>query len=228
MSFFIDFLTSGGIQFMLPIFGLLVVASTLIVERYLTLTYNFDVRNRFFARIRSMVKDGKVQEAYQACLTTSHPLSKVLAAVLYNSNNSPEAIDSAASIEIQKVLPGIQARTTYINTIGNVATLVGLLGTIVGLIQSFASLTGLSAAEKSAALTAGISTAMNTTAFGLVVAIPCIICFSYLSTKEESIIKKYDEIISEITHLVVHKPHQKAVVNESTEFREFKEFKKHG
>jgi biopolymer transport protein ExbB len=227
-----EFMVKGGLEWMLPIAFLLVLACTLILERSMALFLNYDIKGtsmKFFSRVKSLVKDGRIQDAYQQCLTTSHPLSKVLAAILYNSNNTPDAIDAAASIEIQKVLPGIQKRTSFINMMGNVSTLLGLLGTISGLIASFSSLTtAASAAEKTKLLTEGIAVAMNTTAFGLVVAIPCIIFYSYLTSKEDSIVKKYDEIISEVTYLVVHKPHQKSVVNESTEFREFKEFKKHG
>jgi biopolymer transport protein ExbB len=153
----------------------------------------------------------------------SHPLSKVLAAILYNSNKGKDAIESASSIEIQKVLPYIQNGTNYINMCANIATLLGLLGTIQGLIESFTSLNGVSGAEKSAILAQGISTAMNTTAFGLVVAIPCVIFYTILTNKEESILKKYDETISEVTHLVVFKPHAETV-NEDPNSKEYRRY----
>lgn len=174
-----------------------------------------------------MVKDGRIREAYSSCLSTSHPLAKVVAAVLYNASNPKDAVESASDIEIQKVLPGIQARTTYINMLGNLATLVGLLGTIQGLVMSFSSLSGVSGAEKAAVLASGISTAMNTTMYGLIVAIPCIFFYTLLTSMEEKILKKYDEVVSEMIHLVVFKPHDEKV-NTDTQFKEFKGFKKHG
>ena len=90
--------------------------------------------------------------------------------------------------------------------IGNVATLLGLLGTIQGLIQSFSSLAALDAASKATALANGISTAMNTTALGLIVAIPCIVSFTILSNKERAILQKYDEVLSEVIHIVTSDP----------------------
>jgi biopolymer transport protein ExbB/TolQ len=226
MGSVISFITEGG-PFMYAISILLVVASAFVLERFVALYFNYHVKNSFFQRIRAMVKDGRIREAYNRCLSTSHPLARVIAAVLYNAKSSQAVIESASDIEVQKVLPGIQARTTYINMIGNVSTLVGLLGTIQGLVLSFQSLDGASGAEKASLLAKGISTAMNTTAFGLIVAIPCIIAYTILISMEDKILKKYDEIISEMIHLVVHKPHEE-VVNSDTQFKEFNDFKKHG
>lgn len=226
MGSIISFITEGGL-FMYVIVVMLVVAVALMLERFVALYFNYHVKNSFFKRIRAMVKDGRIREAYNRCLSTSHPLAKVIAAVLYNAKSSQDVIESAGDIEVQKVLPGIQARTSYINMIGNVATLVGLLGTIQGLVLSFQSLDGASGAEKASLLAKGISTAMNTTAFGLIVAIPCIIGYTILSQMEDRILKKYDEIISETIHMLVHKPQDEAV-NTDTQFKEFKEFKNHG
>jgi biopolymer transport protein ExbB/TolQ len=218
-----SFITEGG-PFMYVLLACSCIAFALIIERWLMLTFNFAVRKSFFNRIKTMVKDGNIQEAYHKCLTTSHPLSKVVAAVLYNYKNGVDAIESASDIEIQKVLPGIQARTNYINMVGNIATLLGLLGTISGLIASFSSLAGADPAKKAEMLGAGISTAMNTTAFGLIVAIPCIVFFTFLSTKEEKILKKYDEIVSEITHLVVYAGKNNGKGSPSGEFKEFRNY----
>ncbi len=225
MSILTEFI--GNDPFMWAIALLLIIAGALGIERGVALFMNYHVKNKFFSKVKSMVKDGRIREAYNSCLTTSHPLSKVIAAVLYNANKGQGAIESASDIEIQKVLPGIQARTSYINMIGNVSTLIGLLGTIFGLVKSFSSLGAASGADKAAMLASGISQAMNTTAFGLIVAIPCIIMYTVLSSKEDRILKKYDEVVSEMTHLVVHKPHSETV-NSETQFKEFKEFKKNG
>lgn len=218
----IKFYVQGGL-FMHFILVAMVVGTALCIRQYLNLSLNFTVNVKFFSKVKTLIKDGRLQDAYQVCLTTSHPLSKVLAAILYNANKGPEAIDSAANIEIQKSLPDIQAGTVYINMMANVATLLGLLGTVQGLIQSFMSLQAASEAEKSFIFAQGISTAMNTTAFGLVVAIPCIIIYTYLTSKEDAIMRKYEEVISEVTHLVVFKPHLETV-NEEKEGDDFKRY----
>jgi len=88
--------------------------------------------------------------------------------------------------------------------IANVATLVGLLGTIQGLIIAFSSLATADPANKAELLANGISTAMNTTAFGLIVAVPCIIAYTVLSNKENDIIQEYERTINEILHIMTH------------------------
>ena len=210
LSWVLTFYVDGGV-FMHFILAVSIFATVVVIKQYLNLNFNFTVNTKFFSKVKTLVKDNRVQEAYHHCLTTSHPLSKVLASILYNSNKGPEAIESASNIEVQKVLPYFQAGTNYISMCANVATLLGLLGTIQGLIQSFTSLAGASATEKAEILAKGISTAMNTTAMGLVVAIPCIMIYTWLTNKEDSILKKYDEVISEITHLVVFRPNSETV-----------------
>lgn len=218
LKFYLD----GGI-FMHAIMAILILSTALIFRQFLNLKYNFTVNEEFFFKVKALVKDGRVQEAYKICLTTSHPLSKVLSAILYNSNKEKEEIESASGIEIQKVLPEIQHSTSYINMCANIATLFGLLGTIQGLIMSFGSMGSTSGIEKSVYLSLGISTAMNTTAFGLFVAIPCLIFYTYLTNKEEFVLKKYDEIVSEVTHLVVYKNHGE-VVNEDPEEKGYRRY----
>ena len=150
------------------------------------------------------MKSGDVRTALSLCHKTSHPLARILVPILNNPKQSREAMESAISVEVKKVAPNIQKRTGYLQMIGHVATLVGLLGTIQGLIISFSSLSGVSAAAKAELLATGISTAMNTTAFGLIVAIPCLVCFAALANKETRILQKYEEVIGEVLHALLY------------------------
>ncbi len=191
--------------FMYIILGVSILAAALIFERFFVLTFCYTFKSNFFQKIIYGLKyDEDVKDALKLCRSTSHPLAATIGEVLKNVGASREVAESAAYVSIQKIIPKIQKRTNYIQMMANVATLLGLLGTIQGLIQSFSSLASADAASKAALLAKGISTAMNTTAFGLVVAIPCIVAFTILSNKEKAILQKYDEILTEVIHIVSH------------------------
>jgi biopolymer transport protein ExbB/TolQ len=100
-----------------------------------------------------------------------------------NANAARDGIESAMEEGMMEVMPELETRTHYLATFANIATLLGLLGTIIGLIQAFTAVAGADPAEKADLLSASISVAMNTTAFGLVAAIPLILIHSYLVTK---------------------------------------------
>ena len=87
-----------------------------------------------------------------------------------------------------EILPRLEKRTQYLATFANIATLLGLLGTIMGLISAFTAVANVDPAEKANLLSASISVAMNTTAFGLMVAIPLLLSFSYLQSKTTEIV----------------------------------------
>jgi biopolymer transport protein ExbB/TolQ len=91
-------------------------------------------------------------------------------------------------------------RLNYLSLFANVATLLGLLGTIGGLQVSFSSLAAAEAAKKATMLAAGISQAMNTTAFGLIVAVPCMIMYTALSNKRDRLLKDLDEAVVRLTN----------------------------
>ena len=87
-----------------------------------------------------------------------------------------------------EVIPRLEKRTHYLATFANIATLLGLLGTIIGLIQAFNAVANANPADKADLLSASISVAMNTTAFGLIAAIPLLLMFTVLQTKTTEIV----------------------------------------
>ncbi len=95
-----------------------------------------------------------------------------------------------------KELPRLFCRTSYLSLFANIATLLGLLGTITGLQTSFGSLGSVDAASKASMLADGISEAMNTTAFGLIVAVPCMIMYTVLNNRQQALIKDIDDGIA--------------------------------
>ena len=132
-----------------------------------------------------MLKANDLERAELAVSRTNTPLARVLVYGFSRKKSSAkrELIESAMDEGIMEVVPELEQRTHYLATLANIATLLGLLGTIIGLIQAFTAVANADPAEKADMLSASISVAMNTTAFGLTAAIPLILIHSYLSTK---------------------------------------------
>src|SRR5262249_38798447 len=95
-------------------------------------------------------------------------------------------------------------RTSFLAVVGNVATLIGLLGTISGMIQSFASVSGATAAERATKLSLGISEAMNCTAFGLLVAIPALLAYALYQNKTERLVNWLTDTVAKIYNDLVY------------------------
>jgi biopolymer transport protein ExbB/TolQ len=95
-------------------------------------------------------------------------------------------------------LPKLEKRTNYLSLLANIATLLGLLGTIFGLIDSFKAVTAADASQKAALLAQGIAVAMNTTAFGLVVAIPTLVVYSILNERSGAVVNEINENVARI------------------------------
>ncbi len=212
----IDFFINGGIA-MWPILILSIIAIAIIIERFSALILSYKYHMNFFSDVIRQIKSGKLKMAAAMCYRTGHPLANVIIDILKNYNKDKETIESAASIAMEKIIPKLQKRTNYLQMISNVSTLVGLLGTIQGLIVAFDSLKMADPSSKAELLASGISTAMNTTAFGLIVAIPCLIAYNLLTNKENSIIQNYERTANEIIHILAHDLKVKKEVNQSEE-----------
>jgi biopolymer transport protein ExbB/TolQ len=117
--------------------------------------------------------------------------------------HQPESlIENSLEIAIHEAQQSIQKRTAFLSTIANVATLLGLFGTIAGLIHSFEAVGQADPQQKSALLAAGISTAMNATMMGLAVAIPCMVAFSFLMNQSNRIVAEVEQSAVRILDLL--------------------------
>jgi len=204
----LHFLNSGG-PFMWVIMSVSIFAIAIMIEKIYFLFFYYKPSDTFFNDVIKHIRKDDLPAAKLLCSGTSHPLAKVISVILNNYNTSKEAMESEINKEIQKLIPKVQKHTSYLQMIGNVSTLLGLVGTIQGLILSFSSISAKGAANKSEALASGISTAMNTTALGLIIAIPCIIAFTIFVNNETSIMQRYNEIITEIVHIFEFESHSK-------------------
>lgn len=185
----IRFFQSGG-PFMYPILVVLAIGLTISLERYLYLSAAKARNRRVISRIMPMLEKGEMSNVVKATQESNATVSKILAQGLNNFKNARRRDDIEASMEesIMEAIPRLEKRTHYLALFANIATLLGLLGTIIGLIKAFTAVAQVDPSMKAEILSTSISVAMNTTAFGLIVAIPLLIFYTFLQTKTTEII----------------------------------------
>ena len=164
---------------------------------------------RFMTKIRRLIEAKDYKRAINLCRTVpGKALPTIVLAGLTKASKMEtpnfRAIQNAVDEGTLETIPKLQARTNYLAMIGNISTLIGLMGTIYGLILAFRSIEapGIDAAEKGRLLAHGISVAMNTTLFGLAVAIPAILAYTILHNKTTQIIDEIDEHTVKLINLM--------------------------
>lgn len=189
-----DFLR-GNFLHVAPILLAAGFAIAIIAERTRALFQIYPIQNsrEFFDKVTDLVVSGKVAEAIQHCDRYSEkPSAQVVKQGLLRAHQPETLIEHGLQIAVGEATQTIQRRTSFLATIANVATLLGLFGTIAGLISSFDAVGHADPQQKSALLAAGISTAMNATMMGLAVAIPCMVAFSFLMNRTNKLIGDVD------------------------------------
>jgi len=180
----------GGGDFMYPIAVVLVVGAAIALERYVYLTITA-ARNRMtWNEIVPLLAQGNFRQVMQITSKSTtligHILDYGLARV--QSARRRDDIEKAMEESMMEVVPRLEKRTHYIATFANLATLLGLLGTVMGLIRAFAAVATIDPAQKANLLSASISVAMNCTAFGLMTAVPLLLIHAVLQTKTTELI----------------------------------------
>ncbi len=200
---YLEIINRGG-PFMYPILIVSIFALSIMAERiyYLFVRLHLNVRE-FSRKIFHAVEGGGVNRAISYCHQFSyHPLCRVLNAALLKANRGDKEVERAMEGAFLEVSPTVQQRTGYLSLLANVATLMGLLGTIFGLIQAFKGVTLADAAMKQEMLAKGIAVAMSTTAFGLIVAIPCLIAYHILTNRQNHILDTIQESGTQLLNLI--------------------------
>lgn len=186
------FMTDGGI-FMWIIAVVWCVGIALAVER-LKNYFKYDIDGKsLMANIKKNVIGNQVQDSIQACSESSSLNAFVMKNGLKRVNQSKEQIQDALEGSILETVPLIERRLSYLALCANLSTLLGLLGTIQGLIQSFAAVAQAEASQKAQLLAEGIAVAMNTTALGLISAISLMVVHSFLMARGEKMIQEIEE-----------------------------------
>jgi biopolymer transport protein ExbB len=201
----VKFFQSGG-TFMWPILIVMAIGLAIAIERFIYLTRTANVINSLWKKIAPMLKAKDFGRAKQIVSESSGPLSSVLAYGFsrFKPDVQRESLEAAMEEGVMEVMPRLEERTHYLATLANVATLLGLLGTIIGLIEAFTAVAAADPSEKANLLSSSISVAMNTTAFGLIVAIPLLLMHSYLATRTSKLVDTIEMAAVKCANLMIN------------------------
>ena len=191
MEFFypiVKFFTAGG-AYMFPILLVGAVAVAIAIERYITLAMMSARNRRTWSRVEPALTSGDFDKAREFTSKDDSPIARVLnmGLALQGAVRRRDDVEKAIQESMMEIVPQLEKRTHYLATAANVATLLGLLGTVSGLIHSFAAVATVNPAEKANLLSASISEAMNCTAFGLMTAVPILVVHAFLQSKTQGL-----------------------------------------
>jgi len=212
----VKFFQEGGL-FMYPIAAVLALGLAIALERWLFLTLTTVKNKALWNAVTPYLKAGNLAGAVQVTSKSGAAIGQVMTYGLnrVRSARRREDVEQAMEESLMEVMPRLEKRTHYLATFANIATLLGLLGTIVGLISAFTAVATANPAEKADLLSASISVAMNTTAFGLIVAIPLLLVHTLLQTKTTEIIDSLEmasvKFLNTITERASNEPQPAAV-----------------
>jgi biopolymer transport protein ExbB len=192
MDFFygiVRFFVSGG-PFMYPILIVFAVGIAIAIERHVTLTRVRRENDGVWKQIQPALAKGEFDRARELTMKDESTVSRLLTMGLARQGavRRREDIEIAMEESMMEIIPQLEKRTSYVALGASIATLLGLLGTIMGLIHAFPAVANANPAEKADLLSASISVAMNTTAFGLITAIPLLVLHSVLTAKTGEIV----------------------------------------
>jgi len=156
----------------------------------------------FMSGISKYLKAGDFEKALKYAMSLSTPLAKSVTAILKSRGQSAKQVQKAVDEVFLTEAPKVTKNISLINTLANIATLLGLIGTIYGLMQAFDAIANIPAAQRAQALASGISFAMSTTLFGLLVAIPALLTQGILSSKSDRIMEELDEKTTKLINIV--------------------------
>ena len=185
----VEFFVQGGI-FMYPILFVFAVGVAIAIERYVTLTLLTKRNQGTWSQVQPLLAKREFDQARELTAKDNSTIAQLLNMGLERQGAVRRRDDIEIAMEecMMEIMPQLEKRTGYVGLAANVATLLGLLGTIMGLIQAFTAVANANPAEKADLLGAAIAVAMNTTAFGLLVAIPLLVVHAVLTMKTAQIV----------------------------------------
>jgi biopolymer transport protein ExbB len=199
--FLLRFMFQGG-PIMIPIAACAIIAFAVAVERFFTLRRARINTREFMATIRTVLKQNKVAEAIRVCERTPGPIARILRAGMLKHGRRKqdirEAIEDAGQLEI----PRLERYLGVLATVASISPLLGLLGTVSGMIKAFAQIQAKMGVVNPSDLAEGIGNALITTAAGLVVAIPTLVLYNYYVAKVDNMILDMEVSSSELVDLL--------------------------
>ena len=199
----INFFQSGG-AFMYPILAVLAIGLAITIERYMHLTFAKGKNRRMISKILPLMEKGDMHAAVNIAKGSNATVGKIFIQGMETFKTARRRDDFEAAMEegILEAIPRLEKRTHYLAMFANIATLLGLLGTIIGLIKAFTAVAQVDPGLKAEILSTSISVAMNTTAFGLMVAIPLLFSYTILQTKTTEIIDSLEMTVVKFVNLL--------------------------
>lgn len=190
----VRFFQNGGI-FMYPIAVVLLIGLAIALERFIYLgAVRRSNRQAFERSILPLLRKRDYHRAMREANNSDSAIGSIMGTGISRllGAHRREEIEYAMEEGLMEVLPRLEKRTQYLATLANISTLLGLLGTIIGLIAAFTAVANADPAEKATLLSQSISVAMNTTAFGLMSAIPLLLFHALLQTRTNEIVDSFE------------------------------------
>ncbi len=199
----VGFFQEGGV-FMYPIALVMGVGVAIALERFAYLVKETHANRRDYDAILPLLRQKRLREVAELAKRSKSAVCRIVAdgVARMSTTRRRQDIEYAMEEQLLEVLPAIERRTPYLATFANIATLLGLLGTIIGLIAAFTAVANADPAEKATLLSQSISIAMNTTAFGLMVAIPLLLVHSMLQSKTSAIVESLEIAVVKFLNLL--------------------------
>ena len=214
MDFFYSiagFFLTGG-PFMYPILIVFAIGTAIAVERFITLKSVTHQNQNMWTKLQPALVEGDFDRAREMTSDDQSTVSQLLGMGLavQGTVRRREDIEIAMEESMMEIIPQLEKRTPYVALASSIATLLGLLGTIMGLIQAFTAVANANPAEKADLLSASISVAMNTTAFGLMVAIPLLVIHTVLTAKTGEIVDSLEMASVKALNVITKKAKRRA------------------
>jgi biopolymer transport protein ExbB len=181
------------------------IVLTVVIERFIFQLTRYRVNSKeFFAQVKKLVLAGNVDRAIKLCEAGDYPVLQLVKSGLTHANKGEEEIDAALSERLSELKPEAEKRIGALWSLANIATLIGLLGTVSGLIATFGAISrpDLSQAEKQSLLSNGIAEAMYNTALGLGIAVFCMITHIILHTRAKAIQHDLESVMERTFNLL--------------------------
>jgi biopolymer transport protein ExbB len=182
----LEFVIKGG-PVMVPLLLCSVISLSIIVERCLSLRRSRILRYDVLQRIEDLLRDRKIPEASTLCKRYPSSMTRVLLAAILNHDKSRQEIKEIIEDAGRQEVPVLERYLTILGTIASISVLLGLLGTVSGMIRTFNAIAALGYGHPEA-LAAGISEALVATATGLAIAIPTLVMYNYFTSKVDSLV----------------------------------------
>ena len=195
-----NFIFKGGIL-MWPILLCSVISVTIILERFYHLYRNRTKIPNIFSRVKALLKDNKADEALKLCEGTSWPIAHILAIGIHIRNKSLEEKEKIVARAGSRLIRRLEENLRGLAIIGNITPLLGLLGTVTGMIKAFMKIQELGGRVDASVLAGGIWEALITTAAGLSVAIPTLVAYHYFEGRVDNMASEMKDVASELLEI---------------------------